>query len=249
MELTDAELIAAVLRGDAASYEPLVSRYQSRLFAMARRYVRSESEAEDLVQDILIKAYQKLGSYRGEAPFEHWLMRLAVRACYDCLRSRRKETAFSELSEPEAAWLEGCAADAETPRHDADAARLAADPAALQIPPNFRYVPVAAPPANAGFTGASLQRVPGEATHWQATFAIRNYASQPRVAQVSVGYGGAQAGARRVTLAPLAETSLTFDIRATAAGWIEARLTPSDAMPADDSVTPWAAAYCVASRL
>ena len=117
------------------------------------------------------------------------------------------------------------------------AARLAADPAALQIPPNFRYVPVAAPPANAGFTGASLQRVPGEATHWQATFAIRNYASQPRLAQVSVGYGGAQAGARRVTLAPLAETSLTFDIRATAAGWIEARLTPSDAMPADDSVT------------
>jgi hypothetical protein len=117
------------------------------------------------------------------------------------------------------------------------AARLATDPAALQIPPNFRYVPVPAPPANAGFTGASLQRVPGEATHWQATFAVRNYASLPRVAQVSVGYGGAQAGARRLTLAPLAETSLTFDIRATAAGWIEARLTPSDAMPADDSVT------------
>ncbi len=117
------------------------------------------------------------------------------------------------------------------------AARLAADPAALQIPPNFRYVPVSAPPSNAGFTGASLQRVQGEATHWQATFAVRNYAAQPRVAQVAIGYGGAQAGARRVTLAPLAETTLTFDIRATAAGWIEARLTPSDAMPADDSIT------------
>jgi len=140
MELTDAELIAAVLRGDAASYEPLVSRYQSRLFAMARRYVRSESEAEDLVQDILIKAYQKLGSYRGEAPFEHWLMRLAVRACYDCLRSRRKETAFSELSEPEAAWLEGCAADAETPRHDADAARLLVNRALSQLPAPARLV-------------------------------------------------------------------------------------------------------------
>ena len=117
------------------------------------------------------------------------------------------------------------------------AARLAADPSALQLPPNLRYVPVAAPPANAGFTGALLQRVPGEATHWQATFAVRNYASKPRLAQVSVGYGGAQAGARRLTLAPLTETSVTFDIRATAAGWIEARLTPSDAMPADDSVT------------
>lgn len=131
------------------------------------------------------------------------------------------------------------ALDARTPGEIVyiGAARLAADPAALQLPPNFRYVPVAAPPANAGFTGASLQRVQGEATHWQATFTIRNYAAQPRVAQVAVGYGGAQAGARRVTLAPSAETTLTFDIHATAAGWIEARLTPSDAMPADDSVT------------
>lgn len=117
------------------------------------------------------------------------------------------------------------------------AARLASDPAALQIPRNFRYIPVSAPPGNAGFTGASLQRVPGEATHWQATFAIRNYTAQPRVAQVGIGYGGAPAGVRRLTLAPFAETTLTFDVRASAAGWIEARLTPTDAMPADNSVT------------
>ena len=58
MELTDAELIAAVLRGDPASFEPLVRRYQPRLFAMARRYARRESDVEDLVQDIFIKAYQ-----------------------------------------------------------------------------------------------------------------------------------------------------------------------------------------------
>jgi uncharacterized membrane protein len=119
----------------------------------------------------------------------------------------------------------------------AGAARLASDPSSLQLPPNFRYLPVSAPPPNAGFVSASLQRVPGEASHWQATFALRNYTALPRTVQVAVALGGSPAGARRIVLAPLAESSVTFDFRTTAAGWIEARMSPSDALPADDSVT------------
>src|SRR5713101_4300844 len=108
MERSDAELIAAVLQGDAASFEPLVKKYSPRLFATARRYARRESEVEDIVQEIWSKAFQKLSSFRGEAPFEHWLMRLAVRTCYDFLRAhqRRPETTFTELSEPETDWLD-----------------------------------------------------------------------------------------------------------------------------------------------
>src|SRR6266540_6008414 len=108
VEHTDAELIAAVLNGDAASFEPLVKKYQPRVFATARRYARRESEVEDIVQEVFLKAFQKLGSFRGDAPFEHWLMRLAVRTCYDFLRShqRNRESAFSDLSEPEDDWLE-----------------------------------------------------------------------------------------------------------------------------------------------
>jgi RNA polymerase sigma-70 factor, ECF subfamily len=139
MEFTDAELIAAVLKGDTASFEPLVSRYQTRLFAMARRYARRESEAEDIVQEVFIKAYQKLGSFRGEAPFEHWLMRLAVRVCYDYLRSRQKETAFSELSEAENLWLERRSAETDDP-HDAEAARLLVNRALDRLSPPARLV-------------------------------------------------------------------------------------------------------------
>src|SRR6266480_6378280 len=108
MEKTDPELIAAVLKGDAASFEPLITKYQPRVFATARRYARRESEVEDIVQEVFVKAFQKLSSFRGEAPFEHWLMRLAVRTCYDFLRShqRNKETAFTELTEPESDWLD-----------------------------------------------------------------------------------------------------------------------------------------------
>src|ERR1700684_2668222 len=98
MEPTDAELIAAALKGDSASFEPLVAKYQGRVFATARHDARRESEVEDIVQEDFIKAFQKLDGFRGEAPFEHWLMRLAVRTCYDFLRShqRNRETAFTE---------------------------------------------------------------------------------------------------------------------------------------------------------
>ena len=79
MERTEAELIAAVLKGDAASFEPLVEKYSPRIFATVRRYARRESEVEDIAQDIWLKAFERLNSFRSEAPFEHWLMRLAVR--------------------------------------------------------------------------------------------------------------------------------------------------------------------------
>src|SRR6201994_313139 len=99
MDAPDADLIAAVLAGDSASFEPLVVKYQPRVFATARRYARRESEVEDIVQEVFLKAFQKLRSFRGDAPFEHWLMRLAVRTCYDFLRAhqRNRESAFSEL--------------------------------------------------------------------------------------------------------------------------------------------------------
>jgi len=125
MEPTDAELIAAVLKGDAASFEPLVQKYSPRLFATARRYARRESEVEDIVQEVWIKAFQKLSSFRGEAPFEHWLMRLAVRTCYDALRGhqRNRELNFSDLSEPEVDWLDRFAAGSDQADERVAAAR------------------------------------------------------------------------------------------------------------------------------
>ncbi|MEC8929701.1 MAG: sigma-70 family RNA polymerase sigma factor [Verrucomicrobiota bacterium] len=98
-EPSDQELVAKVLEGDRESFTPLVVRYQPRLFAMARRYARREDEVEDVVQEILLKAFRKLDTYRHKAPFEHWLMRLAVRTCYDFLRKhqRNREHTATEL--------------------------------------------------------------------------------------------------------------------------------------------------------
>jgi RNA polymerase sigma-70 factor (ECF subfamily) len=142
MEPTDAELIAAVWNGDAASFEPLIRKYQPRIFATARRYARRESEVEDIVQEVFIKAFQKLNSFRGEAPFEHWLMRLAVRTCYDFLRGhqRNRETAFSELTETETDWLDRFVVRPDTTAENADAARQLVDKILSRLSPAARMV-------------------------------------------------------------------------------------------------------------
>jgi RNA polymerase sigma-70 factor (ECF subfamily) len=142
MEPTDSELIAAVLKGNAASFEPLIVKYQPRVFATARRYARRESEVEDIVQEIFLKAFNKLKSFRGEAPFEHWLMRLAVRTCYDFLRGhqRNRETAFSELTEPEAEWLDRFVVQPDGADENASAARELVNRILTQLSPAARLV-------------------------------------------------------------------------------------------------------------
>ena len=142
MERTDAELIAAVLKGDAQSFEPLVQKYSPRVFATARRYARRESEVEDIVQEVWLKAYQKLNGYRGEAPFEHWLMRLTVRTCYDFLRAhqRNREAAFTDLSQPEKDWLDHFVSEAEPSSEEAVAARQLVDRILAALSPAARLV-------------------------------------------------------------------------------------------------------------
>lgn len=142
VERNDEELVAAVRRGDTASFEALVRKYQPRIFATARRYARRESEVEDIVQEVFIKAYQKLDTFRGDAPFEHWLMRLAVRTCYDFLRvhQRNREHAFSELSEPEQDWLERFVQDPDRAPEDAEAARALVKRLLDMLSPKARLV-------------------------------------------------------------------------------------------------------------
>ena len=142
MERTEAELITAVLKGDSASFEPLVEKYSPRVFATARRYARRESEVEDIVQEVWLKAFEKLGSFRSEAPFEHWLMRMTVRTCFDFLRGhqRNRESSFSELSGPESEWLERFVTSPETASEGAEAAKLLVGRVLERLSPPARLV-------------------------------------------------------------------------------------------------------------
>lgn len=142
MDRTDSELIAAVLNGDVSSFEPLVAKYQPRIFATARRYARREHEVEDIVQEIFIKAFQKLPTFRAEAPFEHWIMRLAVRTCYDFLRShqRNREIPSTDLPLPEGDWLERLAHSPIEDTASAQAASQLIDAVMAQLSPAARLI-------------------------------------------------------------------------------------------------------------
>ncbi|MBM3870130.1 MAG: sigma-70 family RNA polymerase sigma factor [Verrucomicrobia bacterium] len=142
MEPSDTELIAAVRKGEMEKFETLITRYQPRVFATARRYARREDEVQDIVQEVFIKAFQKLDSFRAEAPFEHWLMRMAVRTCYDFLRShqRNRETTLTDLSDLEVDWLERFAAGPEDNSKNTDAARTLVERVMAQLSPEARLV-------------------------------------------------------------------------------------------------------------
>lgn len=142
VEPSDAELIAAVRRGETEQFAELVRRYQPRLFATARRYARRESEIQDIVQDILVKAFQKLDTFRGEAPFEHWLMRLAVHACYDSLRGhqRNRESNLTDISEDQGEWLERFASVPEGATSDAAGAKELVDLLLERLSPANRLI-------------------------------------------------------------------------------------------------------------
>ncbi len=122
---SDADLIARVLAGDPSAFEPLIVRHQPKIFSTVRRYSRRESEVEDIVQEIFIKAFQKLSTFRSEAPFEHWLMRLAVRTCLDFLRQRQRnrEHNVSDLGDEDSDLM----ARSPGPAKDADRAAAARD--------------------------------------------------------------------------------------------------------------------------
>lgn len=139
---SDAEIVAAVRRGQVERFEDLVRRHQPRVFATARRHARLEREVEDIVQEVFVKAYHKLDTWRGEAPFEHWLMRLAVRTCYDHLRSHQRNREDSSGGEQELDLLttgagigpvQGIAADAA-------AAKALVDAVLDRLPPAHRLV-------------------------------------------------------------------------------------------------------------
>lgn len=103
---TDEELVGIVVGGDVDCFEELITRYQSRVFGMARKYFRNESDAEDVVQTIFTKTFQKLSSYKGTAPFEHWFMRLSINACYDALRRKRNrpDQTISDMLFDDESW-------------------------------------------------------------------------------------------------------------------------------------------------
>src|SRR5882672_2226689 len=93
---TDEEVVARVKAGDTALYEIVMRRYNQRLYRVARTILHDDAEAEDVMQDAYVRAYQHLNQYAGRAPFSAWLTRIAVHEALARLRSRNRTEQLEE---------------------------------------------------------------------------------------------------------------------------------------------------------
>jgi RNA polymerase sigma-70 factor, ECF subfamily len=101
-EPTDTELLAAHVAGDPEAFGLLFARHRDRLWAVALRTMGNREDAADGLQDGLVAAYRRAGTFRGDAAVTTWLHRVVVNACLDRLRAakvRRTEALPDDLDE------------------------------------------------------------------------------------------------------------------------------------------------------
>ena len=96
---TDGRLIERVRAGDAVAFELIMRRYNQRLFRMARSILRNGSEAEDVVQDSYVRAYEKIGDFIGPAGFSAWLGRIVVNEALGRLRTRGRVISLDDYGD------------------------------------------------------------------------------------------------------------------------------------------------------
>jgi RNA polymerase sigma-70 factor (ECF subfamily) len=95
--------IAASLGGDEAAFSRLIRRHEAAVAALLWRFAREPAACEELVQDVFVEAYFSLRGYRGEAPLDHWLKRIASRVGYRYWKRRSRRAPPLSLSEEDVA--------------------------------------------------------------------------------------------------------------------------------------------------
>jgi len=106
--LPDNELISLVLKGDQQAYKVLVDRYQSYIFTLAFRLMQSREDAEEVAQDVFVKAYRSLADFKGGSKFSTWLYTIAHNTGITYLRKKKQkilaiddESTFMQLENQE----------------------------------------------------------------------------------------------------------------------------------------------------
>ena len=91
---SDEEVVARVLAGETSMFEIVMRRYNQLLYRVARSVLRNDSEAEDVMQDAYVRAYEHLDQFAGKAKFSTWLTRIAV---HEALARQRRGNRYQEL--------------------------------------------------------------------------------------------------------------------------------------------------------
>ena len=93
---TDVILVRAAAGGNSAAFSELAVRYQKRIKALGMSFFHNESDADDFVQDVLLKIYTKLSTFRGDSQFSTWLMRIAYNTAVNSINRRKDYVPLNE---------------------------------------------------------------------------------------------------------------------------------------------------------
>src|SRR5688500_5845045 len=88
----DNEIISKVLGGDQQAYAILVDRYQNYVFTLSLRFTKNREDAEEVSQDIFIKAYRALADFKGNSKFSTWLYTIVNNTCISFLRKKKLQS-------------------------------------------------------------------------------------------------------------------------------------------------------------
>jgi RNA polymerase sigma-70 factor (ECF subfamily) len=79
-------MIAAILGGEIQLYHELIRPYERSVYVMALSYMKNQADAEDVAQEAIVRAFQKLSSFRAESKFSTWLISITINQARTCLR-------------------------------------------------------------------------------------------------------------------------------------------------------------------
>jgi RNA polymerase sigma-70 factor, ECF subfamily len=128
----EADLVTRCQAGDVDAFETLYRSHAARIYALASRMAGSAEEGEDLLQEIFLQAFRKLGSFKGDAALGTWLYRLALNHCLDFVRSR--QTRMGKVTET----LDAERSFEPPARRDTPIARIDLDRAIERLPAGCR---------------------------------------------------------------------------------------------------------------
>lgn len=101
MDAQDAAAVAQVLAGDRDAYRTLVERHSRSIFKLAYRVTGNEADAEEVVQETLLRAYAKLDRFQFQSSFRTWAYRIAINYCMDMMAKRKHEAAMPMMRHEE----------------------------------------------------------------------------------------------------------------------------------------------------
>lgn len=135
---SEEQLIQRAAKGDGAAFSELMAQHESRMYAVTLRMCANREDAQDCLQDAMLRIYRAIGSFKGQSAFSTWIYRITMNTCLDELRRRKSRSASSLDTLLESGWSPAEEDDVPERHAIASEQRRTIDQAISQLPEDMR---------------------------------------------------------------------------------------------------------------